>query len=283
MNILFAILLGGLTSSLYALSTSLQALEARRSSTGTALRASLLGSLARRPMWLAGTVAGLLAWPIQAFALTLASVAVVMPALGLGLIVLLVLGVRVLHERIGVREVGGAAAIAVAIAALGWAAPPDSAAFTSGGQVAIGALLALAAVGPYLLRALGRADGLVTSIGAGLAWAAVGLATALIDSSLADRHWAAALAWGAGAAAAAWSGLLSEMTALQTWPATRSIPVVFGLEMSVPAALAPILTTSRPGHLGTFIAALVVAVSGAVALGSSRVVARAAHLPLTEP
>lgn len=282
MNLLFAILLGGLTSSLYALSTSLQALEARRSSTTTALRASLLRGLVRRPLWLAGTAAGLIAWPIQALALSLASVEVVQPALGLGLIVLLVLGVRLLRERVGVREVGAAVAIATAIAALGWASPPATATFTRGGQVAIAALLGLAAAAPYLLRIFGRAGGLATSVSAGLAWAAVGLATAVIDSSLADRHWLAALAWAAGVAVAGWSGLLSEMTALQTWPATRSIPVVFGLEMSLPAALAPILTLARPAHLLTFGAALAVAVAAAGLLGSSRAVAHAAH-PLTAP
>jgi hypothetical protein len=72
------------------------------------------------------------------------------------------------------------------------------------------------------------------------------------------------------------------MTALQTWPATRSIPVVFGLEMALPAALAPILSFVRPSHLVTFGLALAVAVGGAALLGSSRAVARAAH-PLTEP
>jgi drug/metabolite transporter (DMT)-like permease len=281
-SILVAILLGGLTSSLYALSTSLQALEARRSATSTALRASLLGGLVRRPLWLLGTAAGLIAWPIQAFALSFASVAVVSPALGLGLIVLLVLGVRLLHERIGPREIGGAVAIAVAVGALGWAAPPESASFTRGGQAGVAAVLGLAAVAPYLLRAFGGAGGLATSISAGLAWAAVGLATVEIDTSIADGRWLAALAWGAGVAGAGWSGLLSEMTALQTWPATRSIPVVFGIEMAVPAALAPILAAARPAHSATFAAALVVAVAGAALLGSSRAVARAAH-PLTEP
>lgn len=282
MNIFIAVVLGGVTSSLYALSTSLQALEARRSSAGTALRASLLSGLVRRPLWVAGTAAGLLAWPIQALALSLASVAVVQPALGLGLVVLLVLGVRLLHERIGPAEVGGALALAVAIAALGWSAPPESASFTRGGQVAIAALLVLAAAGPYALRLARRAGGLPTSVTAGLAWAAVGLATVLIDSSLAGRHWLAALAWGTGVAAAGWSGLLSEMTALQTWPATRAIPVVFGLEMAVPAALAPFLTLARPAHLLTFVAALALAVAGAAALGSARAVAHAAH-PLTAP
>jgi drug/metabolite transporter (DMT)-like permease len=281
-NILFAILLAGATSSLYALSTSLQALEARREPTTDSLRASLLKKLVRRPLWLAGTAAGLVAWPLQAVALALASVAIVQPALGLGLIVLLVLGTRVLHERVGPREVGGAVLIAGAIAVIGWAAPAHTAGFTRGGNIAVIVALAIAAAVPYLLRLLGRAGGLATSVSAGFGWAAVGLATALIDEELADRHWLLALLWGAGVAIASWSSLLAEMTALQTWPATRSIPVVFGIEMVLPAALLPLLSHTRPGHLASFGAALAVACAGAAILGSSRAVARAAA-PLTEP
>src|SRR4051812_5433811 len=120
MRVFIAILLGGLTSAMYALSTSLQALEARRTSAQDALRASLLETLVRRRLWVLGTVCGLVAWPLQAIALSLASVSIVQPALGLGLIVLLVLGVRVLHERVGAREIGGAAAITGAVIVLGW-------------------------------------------------------------------------------------------------------------------------------------------------------------------
>src|SRR6478735_5355924 len=123
MRVFVAILLGGLTSAMYALSTSLQALEARRTSSQEA-RASLLETLVRRRLWVLGTVRGLVAWPLQAIALSLASVAIVQPALGLGLIVLLVLGVRVLHERVGAREIGGAIAITAAVVVLGWAARP---------------------------------------------------------------------------------------------------------------------------------------------------------------
>jgi drug/metabolite transporter (DMT)-like permease len=282
MRVFAAILLGGLTSSLYALSTSLQALAARRSPTDTALRASLLEGLVRNRIWVLGTLAGLLAWPIQAVALSLASVAIVQPALGLGLIVLLVLGVRLLHEPVGPREIGGAVAITAAVAVLGWAAPPETGSFTRVGQIAVVVLLACATVAPYVLRALGHAGGLPTSICAGTGWAAVGLSTALIVGSVADRHWLGALAWAAGTAAAAWSGLLSEMTALQTWPATRSIPVVFALEMSLPAALAPALTSTGPLHPVPFVVALATAVGGAAVLGSSRAVAHAAH-PLTNP
>jgi hypothetical protein len=275
-NILFAILLAGATSSLYALSTSLQALEARREPTTDSLRASLLKKLVRRPLWLAGTAAGLVAWPLQAVALAQPD------ALVLGLIVLLVLGTQVLHERVGLREVGGAVLIAGAIAVIGWAAPAHTAGFTRGGNIAVIVALAIATGVPYLLRLLGRAGGLATSVSAGFGWAAVGLATALIDEELADRHWLLALLWGAGVAIASWSSLLAEMTALQTWPATRSIPVVFGIEMVLPAALLPLLTHTRPGHLASFGAALAVACAGAGILGSSRAVARAAA-PLTEP
>jgi drug/metabolite transporter (DMT)-like permease len=282
MNIVIAILLAGATSSLYALSTSLQALEARREPASEALRASLLKKLVRRPLWLAGAAAGVVAWPLQAVALALASVAIVQPALGLGLIVLLVLGVRLLHERVGLREIGGAVLIAGAIAVIGWAAPAHTPGFTRAGKVGAVAALAIAAAAPYALRALGRAGGLATSISAGFGWAAVGLATALIDEGIAHRHWLVAVAWGAGVAAASWSALLAEMTALQTWPATRSIPVVFGIEMVLPAALLPLLTHTRPGHVVSFGAALAVACAGAAVLGSSRAVARAAA-PLTAP
>lgn len=282
MRIFVAIVLGGLTSSLYALSTSLQALEARRSPGHTALRASLLRGLLRRPLWLAGTAAGLVAWPLQAVALALASVAIVQPALGLGLIVLLVLGARVLHERVGPREIAAAVMITGAIAVLGWAAASHTAPFTRGGKVAVAIGLAVVAAAPYALRLAGRMGGLATSTIAGLGWAMVGLATALIDAAIADRHWLAALAWGAGVAAASWSSLLAEMTALQTWQATRAIPVVFALEMAVPAALIPVLSRTPPTHEVTFILALAVACAGAILLGSSKAVARAAQ-PLTKP
>src|SRR4051812_34316041 len=141
MRVFVAIVLGAVTSVMYALSTSLQALEARRTAAQEALRASLLETLVRRRLWVLGTVCGLVAWPLQAIALSLASVAIVQPALGLGLIVLLALGAHLLHERIGVREIAGAAAITGAIAVLGWAAPPETGSFTSGGQVAVVALL----------------------------------------------------------------------------------------------------------------------------------------------
>ena len=64
------------------------------------------------------------------------------------------------------------------------------------------------------------------------------------------------------------------MTSLLVWPATRAIPIAFGLEMVVPAALTPLLTHHGPRHAIPFAVALVVAAAGAAILGSSRSVAR---------
>ena len=277
-----AVVLAALTASLYALATSLQALEARQAPKSEALSSSLIARLVRRPLWVIGTVAGLLAWPLQAVALSLGSVTLVQPALGFGLVVLLVLGVRVLHERVGPREIAGVLAIAGGVAILGWAGPSQTGSFTTAGTWVTAVALLLVAPAPYVLRRLGRAGGLPTSIAAGLGWACLGLGTALLDVAIADRQVLAALAWGAACAAAAWGALLAEMTSLQMWAATRAIPVAFGLEMAVPAALAPFLTHRQPPHAVAFALGLALACAGAVALGSSRAVARAAA-PLTEP
>jgi drug/metabolite transporter (DMT)-like permease len=276
MRELAAVVLAAVSASMYSLATSLQALEARRVPSSEALRASLIARLARRPLWLAGTAAGIVAWPLQALALALGSVALVMPALGFGLIVLLVLGVRVLHERIGPREIGGVLAIVGAVAILGFSAPSETGSFTTAGTWIIALSLFVIAPAPYLLRGVNRAGGLPTSIAAGLGWAWVGFGTSLLDLALAHRNWWVLLAWGAAVAAASWGALLVEMTSLQAWKATRAIPVTFGIEMILPAAVAPFFTHASPPHPWAFIGALVLAVGGVVVLGTSRAVARAA-------
>ena len=173
-------------------------------------------------------------------------------------------------------------AIAGGVAVLGWAGPSETGSFTTTGTWVTAVALLVVAPAPYVLRRLGRAGGLPTSVAAGLGWACLGLGTALLDVAVADRRIVVALAWGAGCAAAAWGALLAEMTSLQMWAATRAIPVAFGLEMAVPAALAPFLTHRQPPHPVAFVLGLVLACAGAIALGSSRAVARAA-VPLTEP
>jgi hypothetical protein len=278
----FAVLLAFAAATLYALSTSLQAMEARATPRSAALRATLLARLVRRPRWLAGTAAGALAWPVQAVALALGSVALVQPALGFGLVVLLALGGAMLGEQVGRREVAGVVGVVAAVAVLGWAAPAETGSYTHAGVwvVAIG-LVALAPL-PVVLRRTGRLGGLATSVAAGIGWAWVAFATSLVDESLADRRWLWALVWAVGVGAASWGTLLAEMTSLQVWPATRAIPIAFGLEMLVPAAVSPGLTRVVPPHPVAFGLALALAGAAAALLGGSRAVAKAA-VPLTEP
>lgn len=286
MRALAAVVLAAAAASLFALATALQALEARATPRESGLRFALLRRLAVRPRWLAGSAIGVTAWPLQAAALALGSVELVQPALGFGLVVLLVLAVLLLDEHVGRREATGVAAIVAAVAVLGWAAPPGTGRFTTAGEAAVGAWVALTVAAPYALRALQRAGGLATSVAAGLGWGAAGLATALMDDSLGGRRWGAALLWAIAVGAATWGTLLAEMTSLQRWPATRAVPVAFALEMASPAAVAPAVATagSLPLHGLPFGAALAVACAGAALLGGSRPVARAVRPgPLTEP
>lgn len=275
MRAVFAVLLAFGASALYALSSSVQAIEARRTPSSTALRASLIGRLIKRPLWLAGAAAGLVAWPMQAGALALGSIGLVQPALGFGLVTLLVLGATVLGERVGRRELGGVLAIVAAIVLLGWAAPHQTGSYSKSGAAVVFAGAVAFAAAPALLRRFHLAAGLPTSMAAGLGWAWLGLATSFVDLSLAARHWLDAGLWGIAVGATSWGALLAEMTSLQTWPATRAVPIAFGLEMIVPAVLDPILTRAAPPHPVAFGVALVVAAGGAYALGSSPVVARA--------
>jgi hypothetical protein len=166
-----AVLVAGFASSLYVLSTALQALEARKTSPLLALQTDLLAGLVRRRIWLAGAAMGLIAWPLQAVALALASVALVQPALGLGLIVLLAVGGRLLGERVGRREIIGVITIGSGLALVGWFAPSHTGVFTRRGSEILIGLLVVIVGAPYVLRVLGRAGGFATSLLAGLGWA----------------------------------------------------------------------------------------------------------------
>jgi hypothetical protein len=271
------ILLAAAAASFYAFSTMLQALEARKAPVESALRAALMIRLLQRRTWLAGSGIGAIGWALQAGALSFASITLVQPALGLGLVVLLVFGTRILGEKVGAREAVGALTVVAGVALLGWAAPSGIDHFTFRGRIAIAVVGALVVAAPRVLRFARLAGGLTTSIFAGLGWGWVGIGTALVDRALAHGHWVNAALWGGGVGLVSWSSLVIGMTALQAWPATRSWPITFGLEIAAPAAFAPLLTHSGvgPAHGIPFAVALLTTSAGALILGSSRKVAGA--------
>ena len=116
-------------------------------------------------------------------------------------------------------------------------------------------LLILAAISllPYVMAVFGRAHPQTIVVGAGLAFAWSGIATALASDDISARHWPPAIAWAmAAGAAAAGVGVLSETSALPARPAIQVAPVVSVVQPVVPAVVAPILLREHfletPGH-----------------------------------
>jgi drug/metabolite transporter (DMT)-like permease len=253
--------------------TVFQAMEARRFR-GDAMRLSLLGKLVRRPRWVALSAAG---WPLQLWALSLAPLSLVQPTFALGILLLLALGSRILGERVGRAQLAAAAAIIVGVAGIALSAPRNSDEYTTGPALWISlGVLAAVTLSPYAAgRSSPRAAGLLV-IGAGAAFSASAIMSKLVVDELAADRIGVALAWAAGAAAAAVAGLLGEMSGLQLRAAARVAPPIFVIETVVPVLLAPLVTSEDWGGtpLGgaVIVVSLLVVAAGGAAIGRTRVV-----------
>src|SRR6478609_1793581 len=201
-------------STLYSLGIALQAMDAKQTPRAEHLRLALAWRLARRGRWLLGTGLSILGWPLQLVALLLAPLVVVQPALAAGLLVLMFLAQRMLHEHAGRNEYLAVWAIVIGVIGAGLAAPPRTTGHSSENLaitiVLIG--LGLASLLPYLLRVLGRPSAAVTMIGAGVAGGWSGVATKLASDDLARGHVGLAAAWGLSTAVASGIAVLSEMS-----------------------------------------------------------------------
>jgi len=251
----------------------LQAGEARESSARDALRPSLLARLFARPRWLVGTALGLVGAGLQTVALGLAPVTVVQPVLALGLVGLLALAHRVLGERVGRREITGAALIIGGVFAVALSAPERSSQVTSRGAltVVLVVLAAFAAV-PFVRRRALPARLAVLGAAAGDALGA--LALKLLSDAAAIGHWPTAVGWAAVAAGSGGAALTAEMSALQRIPATRVAPVIVAAQVVVPALAAPFVfgESLRDTALGgaVVLAGVAAAAIGAAVLAASR-------------
>jgi hypothetical protein len=230
-------------STLYSLGIALQAMDAKEAPHQEHLRLALAWRLVRRARWLLGTGLSIVGWPLQLVALLLAPLVVVQPALAAGLLVLMFLAQRMLHEHAGRMEYLAMAAIVVGVVGAGLAAPPRHTGHGSE-DLAITIVLAglaVAALLPYALRLLTHPPAAVTMVGAGLAGGWSGVATKLASDDLAQGHVALAVLWGLSTAAASGIGVLSEMSALQERPAIQVAPVVFVTQTVIPIVVAPLL------------------------------------------
>lgn len=254
-----------------------QALEARTIPVAGGARVSMLGKLVRRPRWVLATGLAVLGWPFQLLAFSLAPLTLVQPTLSLGLILLLVMGARMLGERIGRRESWATAAIVLGVVGITLSAPKHTDAYHGDWRlVVVLALLAVVTAVPYVLRDRTQLAGglLVASAGAAISGSA--LTSKLVTDELGTSAWGGAVAWGAVTAVFALLGLLSEMSALQRRAAARVAPPIFVISTVVPVLCAPFLTEegwSRTPLGGAVIAVSLLAIAaGGSALGQSRAI-----------
>jgi drug/metabolite transporter (DMT)-like permease len=267
----------------YETGYALQALEARRAPTEQALRPSLIGHLLKRPVWVGGIALALVGWPLQIAALSQAPITLVQPVLALGLLLLLALGVRVLGERVGPREIVAVLLIIGSVAVFAWAAPRDVGEVERGaGLVVALSILIAAALAPYAVR-LARGGGNPILLLVASAGAADGLAAfvaKIVAEDASDGALLGVVLWAALVAAVVIIGLISESTALQRFAATRVAPTVLVMQIVIPVVLAPLVGGEGWGGtpLGGAVlgAALATIAVGAGLLASSPAVAQLA-------
>ena len=236
-------------AALYSVAIGLQAVEARQAPSQETLRFALLGRLIRRPLWVAGAITGVLGWVLQAVALSFAPLTLVEPTLAASLVFLLIFGTRALGEHVGRNEIVGVLAVSLGVAGLGWTAPSHSSHHISGTTFAITlAILAAIVVAPYAIALRRHAPVLLVAASAGVAYALAGLGTKFATDEMHRSTWIAAVAWLATLTAVSVMGQLNEMSALQQRPVTHVAPIVFGLNVLVPVALAPVLAHETWDH-----------------------------------
>jgi drug/metabolite transporter (DMT)-like permease len=252
----------------------LQALEARRAAPADRPHLGLLSGLARRPVWTFAIGLSGLGFALQVLALRDAPLSVVQPVLALGLVALLALSRAVLGERVGRRELLGAAGVIGGVVVLVLAAPQRTGDANALGLTAAGIALAAVLVAPFVRRS-NAPRRLVAAATAGDALAA--LAVNEVARELTARPPAAA-AWATLAAGAGLLALTAETTALQRSPATVVAPVVLAGQVAIPVALAPLVAgeswAAAPGGGALVGAGLAVVVAAVAVLARSPAVGR---------
>ena len=276
-HVLLGLAIALLSAVLYNVGISVQTIDARQLPAETALRISLFRRLVRRRTWILGAVLTIVAWGLQATALLFAPLTLVQPALATGLIVLLYAGVRMLDEHVGRREVVATLLLIGGVAGIAWAAPEHVSEHVGGARLAVPlTVLGLAALAPF---AVSRRHplGLITTLGCGFAFAWTGLGTRLLADAVQRHGWLIALVWLGAVGVLAGVGTLNELTALQTRPATRVVPVVLAIDTLVPVLLAPVLLnehwSSTPGDGAAVLASVALALAGGTLLATRTSVA----------
>jgi hypothetical protein len=259
-------------ATLYAVGVALQSLDARHAHSDDVLRPGLL----------LGAIISFLGWPLQAFALAQAPLAVVQPALAFNLVVLLVIARRLTPDPVTRSDIAGALAITAGVVALAIAAP------ARGGEDGRRALVLVAALGlvsalPLILRGHMLRAAILLPAAAGVAFTLLAIATRLAGDTLTGHRLAAGICWLGVAGFAAYAATVCEMSAMRTRSATLVVPLVVSVESVLPIVVGPFAlserlptSTSSRIALGLGLAAIVAGVS---LLGRAPALAELRHEP----
>lgn len=275
---LIAFALAFVSAALANAGAAMQAFEARQVPRKESLRAGLLLALLRKPLWLGGTALNIVGFAVQVVALSLASLAVVQPTLALGLIVLVAIAIWKLDEELDRQTVGGVAAIIAGLVGLAFVAPPrNHLPVNTTMIVVLGATLALVIGVLAAMRVLDRSGGLAASLAAGTGYAWLSFSGTLLGEEFTRKAWLAVVLWTVATIVGAVLAVTAEMTALQSWPISRSKPVVFVLQTLIPAFAAPFFSARGfgPVHGIPFGVSLAVVALGAWTVAGSGAVSSA--------
>jgi drug/metabolite transporter (DMT)-like permease len=183
LSVLFALV----AAALFAVGTVFEQKGAMQEPGAEALRVGFLLRLIRKPVWLIGVLADALGYAAQAAALGVGRLIVVQPLLVTSVVFALPLGVRMTGQRIGRREIAGAAAVCGGLVVFMLVANPSAGRADAAGRdwlVAAGAVGVPAAL--LTLASIGRSAGVKAALLGTAAGIIFGFVSALTKSTV-DR------------------------------------------------------------------------------------------------
>jgi drug/metabolite transporter (DMT)-like permease len=276
-DVLLGLLYALTASVLFNVGIVLQAIDARTAPGSLGLRWALLGRLFRQPIWVVGWLLGIAGiWP-QVASYGHAPFVVAQPALAVGLLIVLVLGARVLHEHVGAKDVLGVSAIIGGVVLVAWGAP-DHAETQRGlpDLIAVVALLSLGGLVPFLVRGRRLDTGMTTVLACGFGFAAANVATKLLGDDFSDRRYIAAFVWGVAGLVSGAFATITNMTAFQRCNATIVVPVSTAVQTFLPILVEPLFLDEHWGSANLdgvpLFAGLVLALGGSLAVTGSAAV-----------
>jgi drug/metabolite transporter (DMT)-like permease len=232
--------------------------------------AALLRGALTRTVGLAGIALYILGWGLEVAALRDLPLTLARILLAGGLIVVLILARRQLHETIRWNEVLGVGAIVGGIIAVGIVHPDRSTSEPTILQwLLVMVLLVPPMFMPYLRRSAGgRITATTVAVSAGAAYALSNLFTKDLSNLIGSSSVLPLMILSAGAALSSIVGFISELEALRRNDAAGTVPIYRGLQILIPILSAPVLFGERwpsdMGELGLLLFGLVLTMIGIV-------------------